>query len=51
MNHTALIFTFTAVTLLVLASYAVEQLADTYTDECEKRQKELDKLDALVFPE
>ena len=51
MNTTAFIFTFTAVTLLVLAAYAIEQLADTYTNEIERRQKELNKLDALAWDE
>ena len=45
---TAFLFTFTAVTLLVLTAYAVEQLASTYTDECEKRQQYLNKLDDLI---
>lgn len=44
----AFIFTFTAVTFLVLLAYAVEQLGDTYTAEIEKRQKELDALDSYV---
>ena len=45
---TAFIWTFTAVTFLVLLAYSVEQLANTYTLEIERRQAALDELDALV---
>lgn len=45
---TAFILTFTAITMLVLASYAVEQLAQTYELEISIRQAYLDKLDALA---
>lgn len=42
------IWTFTAVTFLVLLAYSVEQLAQTYSLEMSRRQAELDSLDALV---
>lgn len=37
----------TAVTFLVLLAYSVEQLCETYSFEIERRQQELDELDAL----
>ena len=47
MNY--LIFTITAVTLLVVLSYSVELLADTYDREMEKRMDELQRLDELFY--
>ncbi len=47
MNY--LIFTATAVTFLVLLSWAVEQLLATYDDAIEARIAELNKLDALMW--
>ncbi len=46
MNY--LLFTVTAVTLLVIASFAVELLADTYDKEVEKQMKDLKDLDELI---
>lgn len=44
----AFLFTFTAITLLVLAAYSIEQLGNTYTYEVKQRQLELDKLDSYL---
>ncbi len=48
MSFIPFVRTFTSITFLVLLAYSVEQLANTYTTEIAKRQKELDALDALV---
>ena len=43
---TSFLFLVTAVTLLVIAAYAVELLADTYDYQMSQRQNNLDNLDA-----
>jgi len=44
---TEFIFTFTSITLLVLAAYSIEQLSDTYTDEYDERMRNIDRLNQL----
>lgn len=48
---TSFLFLVTAVTLLVIAAYAVELLADTYDYQLAARQQYLNKLDALAYPD
>ncbi len=47
MNY--ILFTVTAITFLVILSYSVELLAETYDKEMERRIDELQKLDELSF--
>lgn len=43
------LFTLTAVTILVITAYAVEQLCSTYSAEITARMAELDRLDTLAW--
>ena len=42
------VFTFTAITFLVLLAYSVEQLGDTYSSDMKARRIRIKELDEII---